>query len=198
VPEAILAIKAAVDRERRPGRFILTGSSEILRLPPWTPNLTEREIGRAKGCLTGSAIAMRLDRIGVEQLIPVGAPSIGGILEGFAVGELAKQGAWSAEEFEVFHYREKNGLEVDVAIEFADGQVFLDEVKSTQAYSPRPFRSIRVLAAKMGDRFGGIVLGMGKSGLRVGGEPGIGPFPTSSHRWVGRWGQRGDYSSEPG
>lgn len=31
-PELVLAIKAAVDRDRRPGRFLLTGSANLLRL----------------------------------------------------------------------------------------------------------------------------------------------------------------------
>ena len=31
-PELILAVKAAVDRDRRPGRFLLTGSADLLRL----------------------------------------------------------------------------------------------------------------------------------------------------------------------
>ncbi len=33
VPELLLAIKASVDRDRRPGRFLLTGSASILTLP---------------------------------------------------------------------------------------------------------------------------------------------------------------------
>ncbi len=33
VPELFLAIKAAVDRDRRPGRFLLTGSADVLLLP---------------------------------------------------------------------------------------------------------------------------------------------------------------------
>lgn len=33
VPELIRAIKAAVDRDRRPGRFLLTGSSDVLFIP---------------------------------------------------------------------------------------------------------------------------------------------------------------------
>jgi len=33
VPELFLAIKAAVDRDRRPGRFLLTGSADVMLLP---------------------------------------------------------------------------------------------------------------------------------------------------------------------
>jgi predicted AAA+ superfamily ATPase len=33
VPELLLAVKAEVDRERRPGRFLLTGSTRLLGAP---------------------------------------------------------------------------------------------------------------------------------------------------------------------
>jgi len=42
VPELLLAIKAEVDRDRRPGRFLLTGSANILQLP----RLAETLVGR--------------------------------------------------------------------------------------------------------------------------------------------------------
>lgn len=41
-PELFLAIKAQVDRDRRPGRFLLTGSADVLLLP----NLAESLAGR--------------------------------------------------------------------------------------------------------------------------------------------------------
>ena len=42
VPELFLAIKAAVDRDRTPGRFLLTGSSHVLMVP----QLSEALVGR--------------------------------------------------------------------------------------------------------------------------------------------------------
>lgn len=41
-PELLLAIKAAVDRDRRPGRFILTGSANVLTLPRVAESLAGR------------------------------------------------------------------------------------------------------------------------------------------------------------
>lgn len=41
-PGLFLAIKAAVDRDRRPGRFLLTGSSEVLHLPSAAQSLVGR------------------------------------------------------------------------------------------------------------------------------------------------------------
>lgn len=41
-PELFLAIKAAVDRERQPGRFLLTGSADVLLLPGIADSLAGR------------------------------------------------------------------------------------------------------------------------------------------------------------
>jgi len=58
-PGLLLAIKAAVDRDRRPGRFVLTGSTNILALPTISDTLTGRiQVIRlrplSQGELTGS------------------------------------------------------------------------------------------------------------------------------------------------
>ena len=42
VPELFLAIKADVDRRRRPGRFLLTGSANVLMLPKLSESLAGR------------------------------------------------------------------------------------------------------------------------------------------------------------
>lgn len=42
VPELFLALKAAVDRDRRPGRFLLTGSANVLLLPRLADTLVGR------------------------------------------------------------------------------------------------------------------------------------------------------------
>ena len=42
MPELFLAIKAAVDRQRKPGRFLLTGSADVLLLPGIADSLAGR------------------------------------------------------------------------------------------------------------------------------------------------------------
>jgi predicted AAA+ superfamily ATPase len=42
VPELFLALKAEVDRDRRPGRFLLTGSADVLLLPRVSESLAGR------------------------------------------------------------------------------------------------------------------------------------------------------------
>jgi hypothetical protein len=42
VPDLLIAIKAMVDRDRRPGRFLLTGSADVLHLPRVSETLAGR------------------------------------------------------------------------------------------------------------------------------------------------------------
>lgn len=45
LPDLLLAVKASIDRDRRPGRFILTGSSDVLRHRATRESLAGRSIG---------------------------------------------------------------------------------------------------------------------------------------------------------
>jgi predicted AAA+ superfamily ATPase len=75
-PEVFLPIKAAVDRDRRPGRFVLTGSANVLALPRVSDSLAGRmEIltlwplaqaevegtspGFTDACFSGQAVSLR-------------------------------------------------------------------------------------------------------------------------------------------
>ena len=49
-PELFLAIKAAVDRDRRPGRFLLTGSANVLLLPAIINHGADSLAGRSENC----------------------------------------------------------------------------------------------------------------------------------------------------
>ena len=131
-------------------------------LPPWGPNLTRRQVGRHKVALADAGLALRLARLhpgALERL--TNAPALGAQLEAFVAGELMRQRGWSAQEFEISHFRDRAGLEVDLVIEYADGAVFLIEVKATSTYRTEHVRAIRVLAERLGDRFlGGAVVGL--------------------------------------
>lgn len=137
-------------------------------LPPWTPNLTRREIGRPKAIVSDSALAMRLDRVTEEQLLPlIGSDHLGGLLEGFVVAELLKQSGWSDEDYRLYHYRDRNGLEVDVVIELGDGTVVGLEVKAAKTFKSEHFAGLASLADKLGDRFrGGYVLNTSNTGYQ--------------------------------
>ncbi|MFV0434989.1 MAG: ATP-binding protein [Leucobacter sp.] len=131
-------------------------------LPPWRTNLTRREIGRHKLSIADSGLAMRLAGLQPTHLSSLtAAPVLGAQLEAFVAAELAKQRGWSEAEYRLFHFRDRDGLEVDLVLEFEDGRVFLIEVKATTTYRGEHIRPIRTLAERLGDRFiGGAVLGL--------------------------------------
>lgn len=77
VPEVALAIKASVDRDRRPGRFFLTGSADVLALP----QIAEALVGRMEVLTLRPLAQCELDRRGgdwVDRLFaggPLGEPA---------------------------------------------------------------------------------------------------------------------------
>lgn len=168
-------VKARLADQARIPATTITTYIDVLRalflidhLAPWTPNLTKREVGRPKTLVTDPALALRLDRLTEAQLMPlVGSDHLGGLLEGLVVTELTKQAGWSAEEFRLFHFRDRNGLEVDLVIELDDGTIFGIEVKAAKTFKAEHFAGLRGLADRVGSRFlGGIVLNTSDAGYQ--------------------------------
>jgi len=75
-PELFPAIKMAIDRQREPGRFLLTGSANVLLLP----KLSESLAGRME----------------LLTLWPLSQGEINGVKEGFVDALFSKQPAWAS------------------------------------------------------------------------------------------------------
>lgn len=136
-------------------------------LPPWTPNLTKREIGRQKAFVSDSALALRLNRQTEQQLLPLTSDSIGGLFEAFIASELLKQQSWSESDYQMFHFRDRDGVEVDLVLELDDGRIIAIEVKASSTYRAEHFAGLRFLKEKLGDRFlAGVVVGMSDTGYQ--------------------------------
>lgn len=169
-------VKARIARDADVPETSVTAYLDLLRtmylvstLPAWTPNLTSREAGRRKAIVGDSGLALRLGRISESQLEPLGNPHLGAALEGFVVAELMKQRSWSEQEYELFHFRDRDGIEVDIVAEFADGSVMAFEVKAMSTPRSDHFKGLRVLRDRLGDRFvGGYVLNTADSGVAMG------------------------------
>ncbi|SDN36274.1 hypothetical protein SAMN05216355_102101 [Actinomyces ruminicola] len=130
------------------------------RLPPWTPNLLKREVGRSKYFLTDSALAIWLTRTRPDTLKDlVRGSALGGLLEAFVAAELMRQRTWSAERFTLSHYRSPEGREIDLILELDDGGVIAVEVKAAASVSAADTKHLRWLHERIGDRLvAGIVL----------------------------------------
>jgi len=95
--------------------------------------------------------------------------ALGGLLEGFVVSELLKQSGWSDQPYELYHFRDSDGLEVDLVMEFNNGDAILIEVKATSTYGSSQTAGIRALSKRLGRRFlAGVILGTSEHGYVLG------------------------------
>lgn len=167
--KARLAVEASIPAVTVTGYLdLLKDVGLVVTLPPWTPNLTKREVGRHKALVADSALALRLMRVKADRLGDIDQMNVlGALIEGFVVMEMQRQQTWSALEFELFHYRDRAGGEVDLVIELAGGDVIAVEAKASTSFSGHHFNGLRMLRDRLGDRFvAGIVLNTGTKGYR--------------------------------
>jgi predicted AAA+ superfamily ATPase len=140
----------------------------IKRIPAWSSNLTTRAISTPKLIVTDSGLGGRLIGMSEERAKDPTAP-VGPLLENFAIGEVARQLTWAEEPVQLFHYRDRDQVEVDIVLEHASGAVIGIEVKSAESVHADDFRGLRHLARRLGDRFrAGIVLYAGEQQLSFG------------------------------
>jgi len=140
----------------------------VASIPPWTPNLSKRESGRSKTFLLDSGLALRTTRITSSQLLAIeNLESFGGFLEAMVDTELLKQQTWTETEHEVFHFRDRDGWEVDALLELTGGGVIGIEVKASTTFKGDQFNGLRRLRDSLGSRFvAGFVLNTGQEGFR--------------------------------
>jgi uncharacterized protein len=76
---------------------------------------------------------------------------------------------WAEEPVQLFHYRDRDQVEVDMVLEHAVGTVIGIEVKAAETVRSEDFRGLRHLANRLGDRYrAGIVLYAGEQQLSFG------------------------------
>jgi len=168
-------VKATLANETAVPATTITGYLDLVHdvglvasLPPWTPNLAKREIGRPKSFVVDSGLALWLARVTPEQLgrLEYGE-AFGAFLEGFVAAELLRQRTWSTRRYDLLHWRDRDGDEVDIVIELDDGRVIGIEVKSASSFTARQFKGLARLRDALGERFvAGIVLNTGETGYR--------------------------------
>lgn len=142
----------------------------IARLQPWTANLTKRQVGRTKAIILDSGLATHLVGATASWLTqPAGSKTLGMIVEGFVDAELLKQQSWSSQRWQLEHFRDRAGLEVDSVIRLADGRVILIEVKASHTYRREHMSAITALADQLGDHLAaGVVLTLSEHAWRFG------------------------------
>ncbi len=138
--------------------FLLERVFLLERLPPWHSNRLSRLIKTPKLHLGDTGLACAL--LGADAAtLAANRSLLGQFLETFVFQELRRQASWQDIPTAFYHFRDKDGVEVDIVIERGAHAVAGVEVKASATVVPTDFRGLRKLAKAAGERFvGGVVL----------------------------------------
>ena len=119
-------------------------------LPAWSPHLRSRATLRRAPVrhFVDPSLAVAALRAAPERLI-ADLEFLGLLFESLVVRDLRVHA--QAADAQVFHYREKDGLEVDAVVETADGRWAAFEIKLGERWVEDGVRNLRRLAGRMED-----------------------------------------------
>lgn len=127
------------------------------RLPAWHSNRLSRAVKRPKLHIADTGVACALLGVDAESL-DSDRPLLGSMLESFVQQELRRQTSWHPEPHALFHFRDRDGYEVDIVLERGRAIAGL-EVKAAATVGGADFRGLRKLRDAVGQRFAaGVVL----------------------------------------
>lgn len=128
------------------------------RLPPWHSNLLSRLVKTPKVHFGDTGLACSL--IGAQPAaLRARRPLLGRMLETFVFQELRRQASCLAGPYAFFHFRDRDGAEVDIVVEHGALEVVGVEVKASATVFRSDFAGLRKLRAAAGSRFScGVVL----------------------------------------
>jgi uncharacterized protein len=127
-------------------------------LPPWHSNRLSRLVKTPKLHVGDTGVACALLGLDAEAL-RADRNTLGQLLETFVFQELRRQASWHEDEIRFYHFREKDGAEVDIVLERGARHVAGVEVKASATVTAADFRGLRKLKEACGQRFAaGVVL----------------------------------------
>ena len=130
----------------------------VRRVRAWHRGGLKRLVRAPKLQFLDSGLLAALRRTGAAD-IARDRQKLGPLLECFVHGELARAIALSGDTTAVSHYRDKDGVEVDLVLERSPGAIVGIEVKAGATARSRDFRGLARLREAAGDGFAcGIVL----------------------------------------
>jgi len=139
-----------------------------MRIEAWSTNLLHRVVKAPKAYIGDSGLLCYLVGADADRVARDGAVA-GMAFETFVAMELRRQIAWQENAPRQFHYRDRDGREVDVVLERRDGSVIGVEVKTAASVSPSDFRGLRHLRDRLGERFkAGVLLYTGPNTVPFG------------------------------
>ncbi len=149
----------------------------LRRLPAWHRNSGKRLVKAPKLHFYDSGLAAALSDT-TEAMWLQDRERFGHLLESFILQQISVQASWLQSSIRVWHYRDKDQVEVDCALTQGT-KVWGIEVKASSSVKPSDAKGLRRLAAIAGEDFqGGIVFYNGNSILPLG-DPSLLAVPIS-------------------
>ena len=137
-------------------------------LPSWHSNRLSRLVKRPKLHIGDTGLACALLGVDADGLW-ADRTLLGHLLETFVYLELQRQSSWHDAPMSFFHFRDRDGVEVDIVIERGTQALAGVEVKAGATVTASDFRGLRKLRDAAGDRFaGGVVLYDGETSAGFG------------------------------
>ncbi|MCU7923285.1 MAG: ATP-binding protein [Candidatus Thiodiazotropha sp. (ex Dulcina madagascariensis)] len=148
--------------------MLLTRVFLLDELPSWHSNRLRRLVKTPKLHLGDTGLACAL--LGVDAAaLQVDRELLGQLLETFVFQELRRQASWQEDVVTFYHFRDKDGVEVDIVLETGSQRVAGVEVKAAATVTASDFRGLRKLRQAAGKRFsGGVVLYDGETMVSFG------------------------------
>jgi len=128
------------------------------RLPPWHSNRMSRLVKTPKLHIGDTGVACALlghdaDRLHADR------SALGPLLETFVLQDLKRQASWREAPITFHHFRDRDGVEVDIVLEEGASKVAGVEVKAAATVTPADFRGLRKLREAAAKRWAaGVVL----------------------------------------
>ncbi|MGH3941725.1 MAG: DUF4143 domain-containing protein [Pseudonocardiaceae bacterium] len=163
---ADLDVESTISRDDYAERIVRGGFPEAVRRAD--PRRRGQFFGAYLSTLTDSGLCAYLLGMSAQRLATPD-PAAGPLIETWVLGELGRQLDWNIPDARLYHYRTREGIEVDAVLEDSQGQIVAVEVKAGETVRSSDFRGLVHLRDRLGARFvAGFVLHLGTASRAFG------------------------------
>jgi predicted AAA+ superfamily ATPase len=120
---------------------ILETTGQIVRVPPFYENFGKRLVKSPKLYFVDSGLACHLLGITSDRELNR-SPFLGPLFDGFVVSEIVKQQLNAGRGKEIYYFRDRQGLEVDLVVPRGGRALTLLEIKASRTVIPAMAESV--------------------------------------------------------
>lgn len=124
----------------------------VYELPVWHSNKNKRLVKTPKVHLNDSGLACGL--LGISQTdLQFDRQLLAQLLETFVFNEFQRMLSWQPGQGQLYHYRDKDGYEIDLILELSNGKIIAIEVKAAESINQKDFRTLKNVRDRIGEQF---------------------------------------------